>query len=198
MREERIMNKMIFANTLRFCNKVDKLKNAITIARNQQYVVKDEEKLNIDSKPYYKAKVNIVVSKERSFEAARKYEKQRVCVLNFASSLNPGGGVENGSNAQEESLCRCSTLYMDLYDKKMLNQFYNIHRKAVRSNAMNYLYSDDLIFTPNVIVFKTDEEQPRLIKQEYWYDVDVITCAAPNLKKGFEKENKKTKEIINN
>lgn len=187
MTYEIITRKRIFENTLKLCNKIEKLKNAITIAKMQQYVVKDEKEVDIDSKPYYDVKANIVVSNERSFEAAKKYEKQRVCVLNFASSLNPGGGVAKGSNAQEESLCRCSTLYPDLYTNEIINQFYSIHRKAIRYNKMNYLYNDDCIFTPNVVVFKTDEKWPRLMKQENWYDVDVITCAAPNLRKGYKR-----------
>ena len=40
----------------------------------------------------------IVVSSKRSLEAAEVYAKQgkKVCVLNFASATNPGGGVVNG------------------------------------------------------------------------------------------------------
>ena len=50
----------------------------------------------------------IIVSKKRSYEAAAGYPGERVCVHNFASATNPGGGVTKGSSAQEECLCRCS------------------------------------------------------------------------------------------
>lgn len=45
--------------------------------------------------------------------------------------------------------------------------------------------NDDLIYTPNVIVFKTDELTnpiyPQIMPHEDWYMVDVITSAAPEL-----------------
>jgi uncharacterized protein (TIGR02452 family) len=33
-----------------------------------------------------------------------------------------------------------------------------------------------------VIVFKSDDASPTLMPEESWYEVDVITCAAPNLR----------------
>ncbi|MBR3234713.1 MAG: TIGR02452 family protein, partial [Atopobiaceae bacterium] len=63
------------------------------------------------------------VSERRSFEAARAIAQEmpgaRIAVHNFASPINPGGGVVAGSSAQEESLCRCSTLYDSLNQRRM-------------------------------------------------------------------------------
>ena len=42
-----------------------------------------------------------------------------LALLNFASARNPGGGFLGGSNAQEESLARCSALYACLKDNPM-------------------------------------------------------------------------------
>ena len=47
---------------------------------------------------------------------------------------------------------------------------------------MNAAYNDDCIFTPGIVVFKTDDDQYRLMAEDAWYRVDVITCAAPNLR----------------
>ena len=102
---------------------------------------------------------------------------KRVAVLNFASSTNPGGGVTHGSSAQEECLCRCSTLYHCLDIDMMWDKFYKPHRKAG-----NPLYNDDCLYTPGVTVFKSDISFPERMEEKDWYQVDVITCAAPNLR----------------
>lgn len=101
----------------------------------------------------------------------------KTAVHNFASASNPGGGVVRGASAQEECLCRCSGLYFNLNTKQMWDGFYNPHR-----NAHDPIHNDDIIYTPKVIVFKTDTASPRLMPETDWYDVDVITCAAPNLR----------------
>ena len=98
-------------------------------------------------------------------------------MLNFASATNPGGGVTHGSSAQEEALCRCSTLYPCLNTKEFWDDFYGPHRKA-----NNPLYNNDCIYTPGVVVFKGDISFPERMKEEDWYSIDVITCAAPNLR----------------
>jgi uncharacterized protein (TIGR02452 family) len=38
----------------------------------------------------------------------------KVCILNMASDMKPGGGVEKGSTAQEEDICRRTDLYVAL------------------------------------------------------------------------------------
>lgn len=98
-------------------------------------------------------------------------------MLNFASATNPGGGVAWGSTAQEECLCRCSTLYANLIVKENWDRFYAPHRQQ-----HNQLYNDDCIYTPDVLVFKSDTRFPQMMDQEDWLQVNVITCAAPNLR----------------
>ena len=55
--------------------------------------------------------------------------------------------------------------------------FYEPHRRA-----QDPIHNDDIIFTPHVTVFKTDTAAPEMMDESDWYDVDVITCAAPNLR----------------
>ena len=127
----------------------------------------------------YQKPAQIVVSPKRTLEAAAPYAYagKKVSVLNFASATNPGGGVIKGSSAQEEAICRCSTLYPNLKEQRMWNQFYAPHRRA-----HDPLHNDDCIYTPIVVVFKSDTNYPKLLPEEKWYSVNVMTCAAPNLR----------------
>jgi len=117
----------------------------------------------------------VVLCPHRTFEAASKL-KGRTAVLNFASFTCPGGGVAYGSPAQEESLCRVSTLYPCLTDERMMEGFYRPH-----FNVMSDMFNADLIFTPGVTVFKTDSDSPELMPEDRWFQADVVTCAAPDL-----------------
>ena len=80
-------------------------------------------------KKVYENPAKILVTPNRTFEAAMNYPEKKVAVLNFASATNPGGGVVYGSFAQEECLCRCSSLYFNLTEEKMKNGFYLSHIK---------------------------------------------------------------------
>lgn len=128
---------------------------------------------------FYQKPAQVVVSSKRTLEVAAPYAYagKKVCVLNFASATNPGGGVIKGSSAQEEAICRCSTLYPNLKEQRMWNQFYAPHRCA-----RDPLHNDDCIYTPGVVVFKSDMDYPQFLPEEKWYSVNVLTCAAPNLR----------------
>lgn len=98
---------------------------------------------------------------------------KKIGILNFASATNPGGGVTKGANAQEESLCRVSTLYQCLNSPVVMNGFYNPNRESGDS-----LHTDTCIYTPDVAIIKGDRAVT-LNKPVY---VDVISCSAPNLR----------------
>lgn len=173
MRED---NVKIFTDTEKLCKTNEKLMNAIEMSNKNQKLILEKEKIEVDRKVFEKP-CKILVTKNRTFESSMQYPEKNVAVLNFASATNPGGGVVNGSSAQEECLCRCSTLYFNLIEEKMKNGFYVSHRKQ-----KNPLHNDDIIYTPEVVIFKTDTSYPKLMKKENWQTVNVITCAAPNLR----------------
>ena len=151
-----------------------RLQQAVAASIASQQFIAEGTEITLPQPPYAEP-AKVIVTKNRSFEAARPYAEQglKVAVLNFASSTQPGGGVTRGASAQEECLCRVSTLYPCLNDKRMWDVFYTPHRKA-----KNPLHNDDIIYTKDVIVFKDDDLQP-LDKP---FTVDVISSAAPTLR----------------
>jgi len=170
-------NAAIFRDTEKMCRTHSRLREAIAFSRaNQQLILEGAE---VPVLPGGNAAAGrLVVSPKRTFEAASAYARtMRTCVLNFASAGNPGGGVVNGSSAQEEALCRCSTLFFNLNTDAMWDGFYSPHRAA-----RDPIHNDDAIWTPRVIVFKGDTAFPRTLPESEWYEVDVISCAAPNLR----------------
>lgn len=91
---------------------------------------------------------------------------QRPLVLNLASGKEPGGHFLKGGRAQEETLCRASTLYPHLTGHPMY---------AFNDTQPKGQFSDWAIYTPAVQVFRTDDGQ---WLNQPWY-IDVLTCAAP-------------------
>lgn len=170
-------NGKIFEDTKALCEKDEKPKASIAETLKKQKLILESKELPIVDKMRFSDKVKIVVSTKRTFEAASSYGEQKVAVHNFASATNPGGGVTRGASAQEECLCRCSGLYFCLSVPEMMKGFYYLHR-----NAKNPINNADIIYTPDVTIFKTDTSHPKLMDEKDWYDVDVITCAAPNLR----------------
>ncbi len=97
----------------------------------------------------------IEVTDETTLQALHRLTREcgagpvpRVCVLNFASAKNPGGGFKKGSAAQEESLARSSSLYPCL--EKFRKPFYEYNKSKPG------VYSDRVIFCPECTFFKDD------------------------------------------
>lgn len=172
-------NVRVFRDTEIQCKKNSELSNAVkvSIAKQKLYLSNGLVIPTDKDKNKRKTRAKVVVSKKRSYEAASAYIGQKVCVHNFASATTPGGGVVKGSSAQEECLCRCSTLYFCLNTSDMWASFYTPHRME-----QNPIHNDDCIYTPEVVVMKTDTESPIMLSRDKWYKVNVITCAAPNLR----------------
>jgi uncharacterized protein (TIGR02452 family) len=172
----RQLNITVFQDTAEHCRTNARLRESIAQSRQAQKFTGECESVTVENRNIYAEQAKVIVSQKRTFEAAQAYAGTRVAALNFASASCPGGGVTTGAGAQEESLCRCSTLYDCLNDQKMWELFYEPHRRQ-----RNSLHTDDCIYTPGVTVFKTDVSAPELLSETDWYNVDIITCAAPNL-----------------
>lgn len=167
-------NKKVFDRLMRTIESDPNLTDDVNKSiEGQQYYFGD---VPAPTKDRFDEPCRIMVSKKRTLRAARilcKRRADRVAILNFASATRPGGGVTTGSNAQEECLCRTTTLYKCLTAKEADKKFYQPHR-----DAGNPLHNDDIIFTPDVVLITNDHHDPLPCHLH----VDVISCSAPNLR----------------
>ena len=169
----------VFQDTMNWIHNDPILSASIPIAKSNTTVFYEDDYPAFDSSNT--KQMTITVSGDRSYQAAMKLHKEnpdaKIAVMNFANAFHAGGGVTKGSSAQEESLCRTSTLYPLLYRQTLRYSFYKHHHDLNTSKA-----SDSLVYTEGVIICKTDEDLPKRMPQEDWVTVDVITIAAPDLR----------------
>lgn len=128
----------------------------------------------------------IILKKETPFALAKNNRHiGKIAVLNCANPIAPGGGIEDGIMGQEECFCRSSNLAICLNAMNVAEEFYEFHKKHC-----DYFYSDRLIYTNNITIFKSDEEIPVLMDQSDWFQVDVISCAAPYISNARDVDSK--------
>lgn len=176
--DRRQRNIEVFEDTRDWYGRDPKLKQAVQRScQGTQFYAPGEVELPPERLARHAGATRVLVTRNRTFQAAGRYAGQRVAVLNFAAATNPGGGVTCGSSTQEEALCRCSTLYPCLLRDELWRNYYQMHR-----DRRDAAYTDACIYTPDVLIIKTDTDAPRRLPEDKMQAVDVITCAAPNLR----------------
>ncbi|MCC8126507.1 MAG: TIGR02452 family protein [Clostridiales bacterium] len=100
----------------------------------------------------------------------------RVLVLNLASSTHPGGHTRKGASAQEEDLCRRTSLLLSLESDEAKKYYdYNNARKT-------HMGSDGVMISPCVEVIR-DSSSETLSEP---FPISVMSCAAPMIRLGLE------------
>ena len=172
-----------FDDTQRKCRDYPELRKA-TVKMQAQTLLYLKEYTAVD--PQEKSsEPNIEICEDTTFHCAQRLMNEistdlsleqnlRTAVLNFANAYHPGGGVKNGAMAQEECLCRSSNLYSALTLPYLLRNYYKWN-----SRNTGDMGTDAVIWSPGVTVFKTDDPVPVEMGRENWFQVDVLTCAAP-------------------
>lgn len=129
-----------------------------------------------------KSHADIRVSPDDSYVAALRMKKEKgvsdVLVLNMANSVSPGGGVSRGAEAQEEDLCRTSSLWCSLTSREG-KRFY-----AYNKYHLNKQGSDTAIYSPHVYVIKDchyNDIRP--------VEVSVLTMAVPVYSRKYDAKN---------
>ncbi|MCC8182713.1 MAG: TIGR02452 family protein [Clostridiales bacterium] len=99
-----------------------------------------------------------------------------ILVLNLASATRPGGQTRNGASAQEEDLCRRTSLLLSL-ESEGAKRYYDYNN--ARKTRMG---SDSVMLSPNVEVIK--DAASELLDQPF--PISVMSCAAPMVRLGLE------------
>lgn len=171
--EEKNMLEDSFYETCRMCGTDDDLYQAVKRSKEGQQVIGCDVPVTVDFPQ--RAMQRVIVSRKKTLEAARVYAGRHVAVLNFACATVPGGGGHKRGLTQEECLCRETTLHPCLTEEECVDRFYEPHKEQ------DALYDSCMIYTPGVVVFKTHDRIPQLMKEGERFQVDIITMAAPNL-----------------
>lgn len=99
------------------------------------------------------AHTKIIVKNDDSIHCGHQLQKEgyNPVVLNLASRRNPGGGVQNGSRAQEESLFRSTNLFLSMYRYAAYAEDYGL-KKSRFQYPMPVRFGG--IYVPDATVFR--------------------------------------------
>ena len=132
--------------------------------------------------PTHSSPTHISILHITALDAARRlnniymgnpFDSGKIGILNFASPRKPGGNFKNGSESQETSIARSSTLHSSL----KADEAQHFYKRYTHENAY-YLYSHGMVYSPNICIFRDDEGN-----WTYPFLVDVLSCAAVNVGK---------------
>ena len=172
----------VYENTVKIVNKGSYLS-----PKGKEVKINDEDKM-VEGTKFYGKKINIdyeslpkyetiikVVDNDCLYEAKELIDKGfSPCVLNMASFYMPGGGVINGSSAQEENIFRRTNIFKSLYQFHNVGDNYGIKQKEERY-PLDYNFG--AIYTPNVTVFKGSDDTNYTPLEEP-FEIGVISVAA--------------------
>ena len=109
-------------------------------------------------------------------------------VLNLADAYHACGMYNSGSGAQEESLCRASTLSLTLYQyyNKMWAGKAGVPLRPVSAYPMDIHFGG--IYSPGVTVFRDNQDTGFALREEP-YQTSIISLAALNFRSGHKTNN---------
>ena len=179
---------------------VQVFKETTVIIKNGYYMAPSGKRVNLDMQPmidggrcYHKelTPVNqpkveggtkIIVEHGDCLKVAERLVKNgyHPALLNFAGAGHPGGGVARGARAQEETICRRSTLTRSLFSfddshAKRYGYAFRAGNHYPISQSLNF----SMIYSPEVTVFREAGQEYTLMEEPF--NIGVITNAALNL-----------------
>ncbi|MCD7855430.1 MAG: TIGR02452 family protein [Clostridiales bacterium] len=151
---------------------IEKLRSKCTSAENSEKQAQNIRRLfsceNADA---------LVLAHKKYLDLKNKGEADpKILILNLASAAAPGGHTRKGAAAQEEDLCRRTSLLLSLESENAKKYYsYNNARKT-------RMGSDGVMISPYVEVIKAPSSETLAEP----FTVSVISCAAPMVRLGLE------------
>ena len=123
-------------------------------------------------------KTKIIVRNDDSIHCghALQQEGYNPVVLNLASRRNPGGGVKNGSRAQEESLFRSTNLFLSMYRYAEYAEDYGLEKSRFQY-PMPVRFGG--IYVPKATVFRAGAKDDFALLDTPYY-MSFVAVAAIN------------------
>lgn len=174
----------IFEDTIKFFNNEE---GELSLEEACECIALDPETVDGINLPEKTGFCNIEVTRNDSYGAALGMG-EGCLVLNFMSGWNPGGGVTKGARAQEEDLCRRSSLYLSLTSEDGM-QLYDYNRENAPDMSSNYM-----LLSPKVEIIKTSDGE----YIEPSMTCAVLSAAAPRLigEFGFNVDDDELEQVL--
>ena len=192
--DKRSYNIEIFKDTTKICKENEIVKKYIENSiKNQSFISETNTQMkvngvltNIKEKDFNNNDGSLILEDKPVIRSAIDCLKDtnykcKVAILNFADWTDTGGLVNEGEVTQEESICRCTTLYQNISNKNV-NEYYKSHKEKYDKDIKSRTYANnDIIYSPNVLILKDDNIPENVIDLDIdtKNNISVITCAAP-------------------
>lgn len=156
----------IYKNTLELCKNNHHLKTQTisSIEKTASYL-QDSKFLDIHYNQHAKT-MNVIVSNKKFLDVVREYslKGQRVAVIDLSKN----------SEFEDNDLYCCTNLF------PVLN--------SIQENKKQ-IFKEELYYIPQITVFKTSTQFPRLLNEDQWFNIDVISNSSFELKNDIYKDN---------
>lgn len=171
----KVVNDGFYTNSKGDTVEIPRTSNGLSIDNVEFYDSDIKKKINFDKLKRYKTEIS-VINEDCLYAAKDLYDNgYSPAVVNFASFRVPGGGVRNGSRAQEENICRRTNLFESIF--RFIDTLAKEYGLPLEKKQYPLPVNHGAIYSPSISVFRASEDRDYEFLDEA-FPIDVITIAA--------------------